>query len=113
VEALVVDAEVMAHLMQHRLTDLQGKVARTAGHPEVFLSEDADPVGSSCEVVHAPILQHHTLVEPEESLSVLSLFGRWFVLHNDVEVVDLLDDPFRQLVEHQIDNAFKCSQVAA
>ena len=83
-----------------------------AGHSQVFLTEDADPVRRCCEVVHAPILEHHTFVQPEKMGAAFSL-GRSRPIEDDnVQVVDLLDNPLGQLGEHRIDQPFECGQVA-
>lgn len=94
-EAFIADAEVVGHLVEHRLADLSRQTVRPAGVAEVFLAEDADPIRGGREVMHAAVLEHYTLIEPEQMSTVLGLRWSWPILNHDMEIVDLVDHPLR------------------
>ena len=113
VEPLVVDAKVMRHLVEHRLADLGRQVPGPSGKPEMLFTEDADAIRRRGEVVHPPVLEHHALIEAEEMITVFGLCRRRPILHNNVQVVDLVHYPLREFIEDAVNDPLEGFQVAA
>ncbi len=110
-EALVAQAEVVADLVEDRLADLLAEPGGGEPHAEVGLAVDGDLVRHGCEVVLATVGQHHALVEAEEIAVLSDLVGARALLDDDMQVVDTIDNPLRELGEHLVDNLFKLDQV--
>lgn len=110
---VVVDPEVMGHLVEDCLAYLGRQLLRPAGMAKMLFAEDADAVGCRGEVVHAAVFEHDSLVEPEKVGAALSLGRRRTILNNDVKVVDLVDDPLGEFVEDTVDDTLEGIEVAA
>lgn len=112
-EAVVVDAEMMGDLMEHGASDLITKLI--GGEPELGMrsAEDDDAIWSESVVVDSSISERHSFVNAEQALTVGVLVACRPVLHDDVEVVHLLDHPLGQRVERFVNDLLKAPAIHA
>lgn len=85
--------------MKDSPSDLGFELSPLETEVEVGAPEHHDGVRHDAEVI-TPLAQSDTLVDAE---NVPLFFGRVF-LDDDREIVDSLDHPFRELIEHPIDD---------
>lgn len=112
VKAFVVDPEMVGHLMEDGFADLFGELTWIARETQVFLPENADPVGSRRVVAHAAVLQHYPFVESQQPMPVSRLGWSRPILDHDVKVIDPLDYPIGQLGEDVVDDSLERGEVS-
>jgi hypothetical protein len=110
VEAVVVDAEVVANFMENGDSHLFANVIVGIANGLDVVLIDADAVGKDEVVVLAALGQRDAMVEPEEKVSLLDagvvevdLGGG--ILDDEVDVVDLTADGVGDLVQGFADEA--------
>ncbi len=105
VHAVVIDAEVVAELVQHGLADLVPELCVGETELEVRLAKDVDRVGHRREVVDPAFEQGDAFVEAEQPMTGWILLPGGPLLDDDLHVVDALDDPLRQCLDCVVDDA--------
>ena len=75
------------------------------------LAEDRDSVWHGAPIISTPLGEGNTFVDPEQSFAFRILLGSRGLLDHDHQVIDLIDDPFGQVVEYPIDDMLEMSPV--
>src|SRR5687767_1152462 len=109
VQAVVVDTEVVGHLMDHRAPDDLAHGLRAARLVLDVRLVECDAVGEKTVVVGSSLGQRHALVESEQALdvSVLDVFGAGELLYDYVEVADAGGQLWGKLVQSLVDDLFE------
>ena len=101
-QSLVVDAQVMGHFMKHRPPDFCLEFGTFEAEFEVWTPEDDDLVRHHAEVVTS-LAERDPFIDTQD---IPELLGGMLLDHHG-QVVDLVDDPTGQLLEHPVDDLFE------
>ena len=66
-----------------------------------------DPIGQKPRVPARPIVEVHSFIQPEQGDTAGILRWRRPILHDDLQVVDGVGDPRREISERLIDQQFE------
>ncbi len=110
-QAIVIDTEVMADLVEDCSPDLPAESSRREPQGEVGLAEDRDLVGHGPKVVIATVGKHYPFIKAEQVAVLLDLGAARMFLDYDPQVVDLIDDPLGQLSEDVVYYGFELGSV--
>src|SRR6476619_4499405 len=102
-EAMVVEPEVVADLVEHRDPHLRREVGGVARACAQRAAEDRDAIGHHTRVAHRSALrERHPFVQTEQSRTT-----RWPVLHHHRDVLDLAPELGRDVVERRRDEGLE------